>query len=220
MPKAKSPSSSAAPAPSVWFTSDLHLGDHQVLSYGTRPFRNVKEMNRVLCDNWAETVGDDDEIWILGDLARGSRLDAMLGLVAKLPGHKHLVLGNHDRCWPFRKSYSAAEVSRYAAGGFASITIEQQMAIAGEDVTLSHFPYATGDRATGARRTIKPIDDGGWLVHGHIHRAWLQKQRQICVAVDAWRFRPVHLSTIELLINAGPNAIPALAHEANEAASR
>jgi len=202
--------SASAPNANTWFTSDLHLGDHQVLSYGTRPFRTVRQMNRVLCDNWSATVGDNDDIWILGDLARGSRLDAMLKLVAGLPGNKHLVVGNHDRCWPYRSSYGPVEVARYAAGEFASITVEGRMTIGGHDVIMSHFPYATGTQATGERRSVKPIDDGGWLLHGHVHRAWLQKRRQICVAVDAWRFAPVHLSTIELLIKAGPNNMEAL----------
>jgi len=167
-------------------------------------------MNRELCANWKRTVGPNDEVWILGDLARGSRLDAMLDLVAKLPGRKHLVTGNHDRCWPFRPSYGATEVARYARAGFESLTTETTLSIAGQDVVLSHFPYATARVAASGRLTAKPIDRGGWLLHGHIHRAWLQKQRQICVAVDAWRFEPVNISTIELLIESGPNDLPAL----------
>lgn len=181
-----------------------------MLSYGTRPFKNVREMNRVLCDNWESVVGNDDDVWILGDLARGSRLDAMLERVAALPGRKHLITGNHDRCWPHRSSYGSYEVARYAAAEFETITVEHEMTIAGQPVRLSHFPYARGEQATGERRTVKPIDTGGWLMHGHVHRAWLQRGRQICVAVDAWRFTPVQLSTIELLIDAGPNNLDAL----------
>lgn len=195
-------------AGTVWFTSDLHLGDHQVLSYGTRPHRNVREMNRALCEGWRSVVAEEDDIWILGDLARGSRLDAMLELVAGLPGRKHFVAGNHDRCWPHRSSYGPREVGRYARAGFVSMQVEATMEIAGELVQLSHFPYAP--IGADASRTVKPIDRGGWLLHGHIHRAWLQKQRQICVAVDAWRFQPVNLATIELLIAAGPNSVSAL----------
>lgn len=199
------PAASKSQPPSTWFTSDLHLGDNQVLGYG-RPFPTVKAMNRQLCANWRNVVGDDDEIWILGDLARGSQLDKMLKLVADLPGRKHLVTGNHDRCWPYRSSYGEREVARYAAAGFESITTETTMKIAGHDVKLSHFPY----RPKSATRSVKPVDEGGWLLHGHIHKAWLQKGRQICVAVDAWRFTPVHLSSIEVLIGGGANNLAAL----------
>jgi len=192
-------------AGTTWFTSDLHLGDRQVLEFG-RPFPNVRQMNRTLCDNWRSVVRDEDEVWILGDLARGSKLDEMLGLVADLPGVKHLVTGNHDRCFPLRPSYGVAEVTRYANAGFASIVTHAELELAGETVQLSHFPF----RPSGVEHSVKPRDDGGWLLHGHIHRKWLQRQRQICVAVDAWRFTPVNIDTIELLIQAGPNNLDAL----------
>lgn len=197
--------------PTTWFTSDLHLGDHQVLTWGTRPYKNVREMNRALLAAWERTVAPDDEVWILGDLARGSRLDENLARVAALPGRKHLVTGNHDRCWPFRSSYGAPEVARYAKGGFASITTAAELDIAGSTVKLSHFPYASAALAESGRMTAKPIDDGGWLLHGHVHTKWLQRERQICVAVDAWRFEPVNITTVELLMNAGPNHLPPLA---------
>ena len=190
----------------TWFTSDLHLGDRQVLDFG-RPFDSVREMNETLCANWRSVVHDDDEVWILGDLARGNKLDAMLDLVADLPGTKHLVTGNHDRCWPHRPSYGVAEVSRYARARFASIVTHAELEIADHVVQLSHFPY----RPAGVDHSIKPADDGGWLLHGHIHRKWLQRDRQICVAVDAWRYTPVNIATIELLISAGPNRLDALA---------
>jgi calcineurin-like phosphoesterase family protein len=163
-------------------------------------------MNKVLCDNWRSVVAEEDEVWILGDLARGSRLDAMLTLVADLPGTKHLVTGNHDRCWPFRDSYGVAEVSRYAKANFASIVTHAELELGGELVQLSHFPY----KPATVERSIKPTDNGGWLLHGHIHRKWLQRGRQICVAVDAWRYTPVNIDTIELLIKSGPNDLDAL----------
>lgn len=189
----------------TWFTSDLHLGDRQVLDFG-RAFPSVREMNQALCDNWRSVVDDDDEVWILGDLARGSKLDEMLALVDALPGTKHLVTGNHDRCWPLRPSYGVAEVTRYLGAGFESIVTHAELEIAGQTVQMSHFPY----RPAGVEHSIKPVDDGGWLLHGHIHRKWLQRDRQICVAVDAWRFTPVNIGTIELLIKAGPNRLDAL----------
>jgi len=163
-------------------------------------------MNRTLCENWRSVVDDDDEVWILGDLARGSKLDDMLALVDDLPGNKHLITGNHDRCWPLRASFGVAEVARYSGAGFASIRTHAEIELAGHTVQMSHFPY----RPTGVENSVKPVDDGGWLLHGHIHRKWLQKRRQICVAVDAWRYTPVNIDTITMLIESGPNDLPAL----------
>ena len=36
----------------------------------------------------------------------------------------------------------------------------------------------------------RPDDDGGWLLHGHVHEKWRQNGRQINVGVDAWNFAP------------------------------
>ena len=53
----------------------------------------------------------------------------------------------------------------------------------------------------------RPKDDGGWLLHGHIHEKWRQNGRQINVGVDAWNFAPVSDDTICEMIKAGPARI-------------
>ena len=50
----------------------------------------------------------------------------------------------------------------------------------------------------------RPDDTGGWLLHGHIHENWRQRDRQINVGVDAWDFTPVSEEQIAALIAAGP----------------
>lgn len=47
-------------AMATWFTADLHLGHHNIVSYCDRPFESVAAMNRALVDRWTEVVGDDD----------------------------------------------------------------------------------------------------------------------------------------------------------------
>ena len=53
----------------------------------------------------------------------------------------------------------------------------------------------------------RPQDDGGWLLHGHIHEKWRQNGRQINVGVVAWHFAPVSDDTICEMIKAGPARI-------------
>ena len=78
----------------VFFTSDTHFGDHRVLNLYPRPFASVAEMDEGLIARWNETVGEGDEVWHLGDFARTARLAA--GVLARLNGRKHLVVGNND----------------------------------------------------------------------------------------------------------------------------
>ena len=173
-----------------YFTADLHLGHANIIRYSGRPFRDAEHMNRALIDNWNDTVGPDDEVWILGDLALG-RLDDALTLVASLRGSKTLLCGNHDRCWDGRPD-AAKWRPRYEAAGIDSVvqgTIET--IIGGASVACSHFSYEGDQYDRGRFDRFRPVDKGGVLLHGHVHEQWRQKGRQINVGVDVWDYRPV-----------------------------
>ena len=58
----------------VFFTSDTHFGDHRVLNLYPRPFGSVAEMDTALATRWNAVVLPDDEVWHLGDFARGTAL--------------------------------------------------------------------------------------------------------------------------------------------------
>ncbi len=78
----------------TWFTSDTHFGDHRVLNLYPRPYASVAEMDEDLVRRWNAVVGDDDEVWHLGDFARTPPHAA--AMLAQLNGRKHLVAGNND----------------------------------------------------------------------------------------------------------------------------
>lgn len=61
----------------------------------------------------------------------------------------------------------------------------------------SHYPYA-GDSQDGPDRYTerRPADEGGWLLHGHVHHQWRVNGRQINVGVDVWDFAPVSAETL------------------------
>jgi calcineurin-like phosphoesterase family protein len=50
----------------------------------------------------------------------------------------------------------------------------------------------------------RPVDNGGWLIHGHVHNRWKFSGRQINVSVENWNFEPVSLETIMAIIEDGP----------------
>lgn len=58
-------------------------------------------MDTRICDAICSTVGQDDDLWIIGDFAFTGEM-ARPGIEARfasLPGRKHLVVGNHDLKW-------------------------------------------------------------------------------------------------------------------------
>ena len=167
-------------------------------------------MNRALVERWNDHVGDDDEVWILGDLAMGDRSLILPMYVAELRGTKILVPGNHDLCWEGARSPDLHTDLYLDAGIDRIVHRPNPIELAGETVRLHHFPYLDRSAWAAAQRWAqwRPKDAGEWLLCGHIHNAWRQKGRQINVGVDAWHFTPVNDDTLAALISAGPADIP------------
>ena len=79
----------------TFFTSDHHFNHKNIISFCSRPWQTVSEMNEILIKNWNETVSPDDIVYYLGDFAVGSR-DEIPKLLARLNGKIILIRGNHD----------------------------------------------------------------------------------------------------------------------------
>lgn len=186
----------------MWMTADTHFGHANIIRYTNRPFGGVEQMDQALVDAWNDRVHLGDEVWHLGDVVMG-RAEQTLAIISRLHGRKLLIPGNHDRCWTgHRKVGTWAQ--RYAAAGFTVLGPQQTLQLAGRQVLACHFPY-TGDSHGPDRYTEhRPVDQGSWLLHGHVHDSWRQQGRQINVGVDAWEMAPVAMATLEALIAAGP----------------
>lgn len=184
---------------SVWFTSDHHFNHVSMTEKGWRTgFRSVAEMNDLMVSRWNEVVSTKDQVWHLGDWALGDFREG-LDMRKKLKGEIHLIPGNHDRCHPaHRDSYKWQKV--YFEAGFVSVQPFARRRVSGQNVLLSHFPYA-GDRHEEDRfEQFRLQDKGLWLIHGHVHELWKRRGKQINVGVDQWDYYPVHLDTIADLV--------------------
>jgi calcineurin-like phosphoesterase family protein len=105
-------------------TADWHLGHQRIVELSGRPFRSVDEMNAVIIRRHNDVVGEDDALWILGDVCMGS-IDESLALISELRCRKvYLVAGNHDRCFhgygdnAVNRPQLDAWVARYRRAGF------------------------------------------------------------------------------------------------------
>ena len=81
----------------VFFTSDLHFGHENVISFDNRPFTSVEEMDRELVRRWNAKVCKDDMVYVLGDMIWKSRNNDAHILIKSLNGQIVLIKGNHDR---------------------------------------------------------------------------------------------------------------------------
>lgn len=180
----------------IWFSSDYHLDHSNVIRYCDRPFDNVEEMNAEIVKRHNEVVDKDDIVFMVGDIAFNDKI--LYELVPKMNGYRILVSGNHDQTFQ-RRSKAAKFVHKYVEDGiFMHVTNGLSWKLFnGTTVLIDHFPYY-GDHENREERypELRPRDEGGWLLHGHVHELWKQKDRMINVGVDQWDFYPVSEDTI------------------------
>jgi len=195
-----------------FFTSDMHFGHKRIIELAERPFSSLEEMNEMIVANWNSVVGPDDDVYVLGDVALGPIMES-LAYVERLMGRKHLVIGNHDRCFAGGKRSKGLTpeewVDVYVEAGFAHIYSMLWTVIGGEPTYMSHFPYVGDsegpDRFGGYRLT----DRGLTLLHGHTHSKTQISHSpagtlQINVGVDANFFTPVFEDEIVAIIENDP----------------
>lgn len=175
----------------VWFMSDPHFG-HKLVAQ-TRGFSEAFDHDLAIYRNLLERLDKHDQLWILGDLCV-SNPQAALDTLADLPGSKHLISGNHDRCHPMHRDAHNWQ-ARYLKV-FDSVQPFARRRIGGRNVLLSHFPYMA-DRGEPRYVQWRLRDQGEFLLHGHTHSPmqWTSL-REIHVGVDAWGLAPVSLDVI------------------------
>jgi calcineurin-like phosphoesterase family protein len=191
-------------------TSDLHLGHVNIIEYSQRPHRSVDEMNEDIILRWNAQVAPSDQVLIVGDLLMGKITDTIT-LVSRLNGHLHLRTGNHDRGAPMHGKRAIGWDEQYLAAGIETIAHGAgylDLDAKHRHLLVCHFPYAgdSGDRDRYVDE--RPVDQGQWLIHGHVHEKWLQRGRQINVGLDAWGGVLATPAQIAALIDAGPRDLP------------
>jgi calcineurin-like phosphoesterase family protein len=158
----------------VYFSSDTHFGDPRVLRIDRRPFASLAEHDEALAVRWNETVGPSDTVWHLGDFAAARTPESVSGLLRRLNGTKHLIIGNND------------PPATTSAREWASTAHYVELTIDGVGLVLCHHPF----------RTWNGMGRGRINLHGHSHGRLKPVTRQIDVGVDVWGYRPVMLVTM------------------------
>ena len=132
----------------VFFTSDTHFNHCNILSYCSRPWDNVEQMNEGLIKNWNEVVEERDIVYHLGDFAMGNR-KLIPDIISRLNGNIILVRGNHD----FSKSL----------GYFGEVHDRLTLEVDGYRFELSHNPSHLKQ-------------DCDFAMCGHVHEQWAKRE--------------------------------------------
>jgi calcineurin-like phosphoesterase family protein len=153
----------------LYFTSDLHLSHRAILQYTDRgaflrqkynlnpnPEFEAQQLSdlMVIHNEWViqninRRVGPTDHLYIVGDLAFGSKWEAA-ALIEKLNCHRHLVWGNHD----------SKLVDFYRSSGlFETVTKYADVVYSKRRLALFHSPIAEWE---GGHHGVIHL-------HGHCH---------------------------------------------------
>ena len=78
------------PLSKIYLTSDLHLCHNKPFVYEARGFDSIEEMNEEYVKRWNDTVNEEDDVYVLGDLVLN---DPEVGIeyLKKLKGKIHIV---------------------------------------------------------------------------------------------------------------------------------
>lgn len=160
----------------VWVISDTHWGHDNIIRFCKRP----ENHDRLMMDNWYNTVEPNDVILHLGDVGlRGPKGEKLQEEFKHLPGHKYLVRGNHD----------TKPDEFYESLGFKAVMPHVQMVVPdGPIISLTHYPMEKGM----SREVIN--------IHGHIHNNGYDKGTPEFdyrnVSVEVMDYKPVKLRDI------------------------
>lgn len=194
---------------SMWFTSDIHFFHGNVIPTCHRPFSSLTEMHEKIIENWNKVVQKRQIVWILGDVSFGG-IKPTRAILDRLNGDKRLVKGNHDK---HAKQMIDMGFSNVYENHFIELDIHGKKT----RVNMSHFPYypspeqlvldISRTNEEYAKRYLhkRMVDDGRYLLCGHVHTAWKAKNKMINVGMDQWNFTPVSQHVLQKMIEENPD---------------
>ena len=166
-----------------FYISDLHFGHANVINFDHRPFSDRTEMDRVLIKFWNERVDANDDIFIVGDFCYRSEHPADWYL-KRLKGHKHLIIGNHDK---------ETLENETAMSYFESVDKMMHVVDGDKHICLCHFPIAEWNG----------YYKGHWHVYGHIHNRKNEtyefmrtKERALNAAASINNYTPANINEL------------------------
>ncbi len=79
----------------IFICSDTHFGHDREFLWGPRNFVSYIDHDNEIIRRWNETVGEDDIVYLLGDVMLGNN-EYGISCLKQLNGHIKIIPGNHD----------------------------------------------------------------------------------------------------------------------------
>lgn len=166
-----------------YFISDLHLGHVNCLKFDNRQFKTIEDHDKTIINNWNNTVGIDDDVYILGDISWHNATKT-IEIFKQLNGKLHLIIGNHDK--KLLKNKELRDV-------FVEICDYKELQLDdGKIIVLSHYPIPCFNRHYY----------GAYHLYGHVHISFeWNMMKQIKYEMEELYTVPCNMFNVGCMIN-------------------
>ena len=170
----------------IWLISDTHFGHTNMYTFTYKDrcgverrvrerFRDVHEGDAYMRQRWCELVQPSDHVYHLGDVTMERSSNAkewFVNMMRGLPGHKRLILGNHDHL----------SMDVYRDAGFQKIKGSHYMS----QLLFTHYPVHVAHMPRNCLANV----------HGHIHQNATPAGPYINMSVEVNAYEPVPLEVV------------------------
>lgn len=172
----------------IFFTSDHHFGNKNIIEHTRRPYQSVEEMDENLIARWNFMISNKDTVYHLGDFTLGD-FDYFASIVEQLRfKYLFIIPGNHD--WRWMKKFNGGANVRVLpplydltvhTPNFKQIRNEKKI-----EITLCHYQILTWNKS----------HYGTYHLYGHSHGYSVGNGRSMDVGVDTNLYFPYSINDI------------------------
>ena len=179
----------------IWLHSDWHLWHQGIYKFTYKDelgverrvrekFVDATEGDAYIEQRWRDLILPSDHLYNLGDctMFRGKHMaHEFIAKMRSLPGHKRLILGNHD----------AYDIKVYIEAGFQKIKASNVI----NGILLTHYPA----HPSSLNNRVK------FNCHGHTHAQPDLSPLHLNVCVERTRYEPILLEEAKHLLELKQN---------------
>lgn len=151
---------------------------------GLRPFATLEDMNEALVTRFNETVGQDDVLFMLGDVAFGGTENIGIFMNRLICKNVYLVYGNHDH-----KIIRDQNLRGY----FKRCEYYMEVNVDGQNICMFHY----------AARVWENSHRGSWFLYGHSHGSLpeMGNHKTMDVGVDTNEMYPYSFDELKRIMD-------------------
>jgi len=167
--------------------SDSHWFHGNILKYENRAFETTSDMDHHMINEWNATIGKNDLVYHLGDIAFTNNFSVLMALLQRLNGKIYLVPGNHDHPCMHKKTPRFIWIEDKLFIG--DLITEKKVKINDkyEKVVMSHYPLASWNAGIHGRKHF----------YGHVHKYTIfSNQNMYNVGCDVIGYKPMTFNQV------------------------